>query len=859
MDSHGSEPPRTPSPLAGVECDTAETRQPTNTARGITGITNKLLESVQETPKNYHRTDNRSHASGTMAEHRADVVKDIRDVPQVSLKYYESHILPRSVYHDHVGAIVEALEENGILVDDEGELRWKAFPNDPKYSRKSEDETFKHMENIAAAIVTAALGVFSGGPPPTTVMECRPTQTALSEGRNGIFKSDGHYTLLKSRRSDYVEDATSTTPIEPPDLINKIGHKLACDRPALEEYKKGDTLWDKNDDFKKIVGNTSQAMYADPTRRFMFGTTIENTTTRFWFFSRAIVLVSESFNFIKDYTHLIHYVLSLSFATAEELGYDMSVTRVAYPLAANPSEHAIQYDYRIGGGTYRTVECLSSFRASGFLSRATRVWTVCQINDKKHRKCALKDVWVPSGAQTELEIQQEIFKSIEENHPEIDRGYRKKYFMEILECEVVRTSDDCDDDMPVFVREQLEIIGYLPLHTQETASVSRTMPGSTICTPTGASLANPDADNIPQPPRLYKGKKHVRVVFADVGTPLSDIQQPCVLFNALSHALKGLYHLYLGHYVHRDISAGNIILCNEAGKISDLEYAKKFLSQGPVNDPKTGTPIYMSVEVQATEYIFIRKTEQPLPSDDDEPLPQSTLPLFLHNYLHDIESLFWIGLHFLFSTIPAPYPEDLPARNKQSALFNDLFPHYLAGSSGRRRFIEHADFKTTEEVLPDEYRDTVRRLFRLRYILAYHYDQVENLPSFPRHEHFSQVYSTNKRGGDLFRAFEAVAKDAYNGDTQPLFPNKAVGIAGTRHPLVSRELSDDGDRDDDQTYIFDDLEQAEGLEDDEEPPSKVRRKNGKMRENAAGGSRHTSVKQQSVEGTHSGEKRKRLL
>ncbi|KAK0499820.1 hypothetical protein EDD18DRAFT_1152744 [Armillaria luteobubalina] len=213
-------------------------------------------------------------------------------------------------------------------------------------------------------------------------------------------------------------------------------------------------------------------MYADPTRRFMFGTMIENTTTRFWFFSRAIVLVSEPFNFIKDYTHLIHYVLSLSFATAEELGYDMSVTRVAYPLTTNSSKHAIQYDYQIGSDTYRTVECLSSFRASGLLSRATRVWTVCQINDKKHRRCALKDVWVPSSAQTELEIQLEIFKSIEENHPEIDREYRKKYFMEILECEVVRTSDNHDDDMPVFVREQLEIITYLPLYTQETANVS---------------------------------------------------------------------------------------------------------------------------------------------------------------------------------------------------------------------------------------------------------------------------------------------------------------------------------------------------------------------------------------------------
>ncbi|KAK0491261.1 hypothetical protein IW261DRAFT_77791 [Armillaria novae-zelandiae] len=472
------------------------------------------------------------------------------------------------------------------------------------------------------------------------VMECKPHEAAISEGQDGGFKSGGHYRLLQSRRPEYIENVTSTTSIKPPASIRLSAHRLACDPPALEEYKKFDTASDRNDDFHKLVGNASQAMYADPTRRFMFGMTIENTTTRFWFFSRAVAFVSEPFNFIKDYTHLIRYVLSLSFATTEELGYDLSVTRVAYPLAANSSKHIIQYNYHIGGSTYRTVDCLSSFRASGLLSRATRVWAVCQINNKKHPKYALKDVWVPSDAKTELEIQGEIFSSIEKHHPEITQEDRTKYFMEILKCEVVQTSRNRNDDMSVFVRKPLEIIGDLVLYTPETSNVSRTMPGSTISMPTRASLANPDADNEPHPRRLYKGRKHVRVVFADVGTPLSDIQQPRVLFNALSDALKGLYHLYLGHYVHRDISAGNIILCNGVGKISDLEYAKKFLSQDLVDDPKTGTPIFMAVEVQATEYIFIRKTGRPLPPSLGQPLPHTARPLFLHNYLHDIESLF---------------------------------------------------------------------------------------------------------------------------------------------------------------------------------------------------------------------------
>ncbi len=111
----------------------------------------------------------------------------------------------------------------GVLIDDEGELRWEAFPNDPKNSEQSEDETFKHMATIAAKIVEAARTVLRDGPEPTTIMECKPNEPTLSEGRNGGFRSDGHYRLLKSRRPDYVENAMSTTLIEPPDLIKKNG------------------------------------------------------------------------------------------------------------------------------------------------------------------------------------------------------------------------------------------------------------------------------------------------------------------------------------------------------------------------------------------------------------------------------------------------------------------------------------------------------------------------------------------------------------------------------------------------------------------------------------------------------------
>ncbi|KAK0461953.1 uncharacterized protein EV420DRAFT_1330968 [Desarmillaria tabescens] len=843
MDSHASEPPRSPSPSASVKSNPAETGQPTNTARAVT---NKLLKNVRETPRHRRHTENRSHASGTMEEHRADVVEDLGHVPEVSLEYYKQFVLPHAAYQDHVEEIVQVLEVNGVLkaFEDESGLRWADFPNDPKDSGNTENETFKYMATIAAAIVKAALQVLPGDRQPTTVMECKPHEPAISEGRNGSFISDGHYRVLQSRRPKYFQNATSRTVVVA--TTDSDIDKLACDRPALEEYKRDDQVDDRNDNIAKLVGNASQAMYAKPTRRFMFGTTIENTSARFWFFSRAIVLTSEPFNFIKDYTHLIRYVLSLSFATEEELGYDLSVTRIAYPLDENPSAHTIQYDYRVGENTYRTIECLSSFRASGLLSRATRVWRVRQLNDPDHRECALKDVWIPSDAKTELEIQQEIFRSIEENCPEIDKEYRK-HFMEILQCEVIQTFQKYSDDMPVFVRAPLEKNKEVTLHINKTAKGGRILSGTTVSAPTGGSYAN--RKDTPALNRLYKGRKHVRVVFADVGMPLSEVRQHDVLFTALANALKGLQYMSMGHYVHRDISAGNIILCNDGtAKISDLEYAKKFLSDGPQNDPKTGTPVYMAVEVQETGYFFLAVQNVKVRGKTPR------RPIFLHNYLHHVESLFWVGLHALFSTIPTTYSEmHLTECGPQRQLFNSIFPHRLDGGLGRRHLFIEGDFQNAEDVLPVEYRPALEEFSCLGNALVNKYVAAYNKPNFPQHENFDSVYATGDPDDDLFSLFQAVADAAYNGDTQ-LLPVEGVGITVPPRVPLFREKSDNGDRADDQTYVDNGSDLSDGV-DDEEPPHKMRRKGRNAKQKVS--SRSTSVVNGSVGSAQSAGKRKR--
>ncbi len=258
----------------------------------------------------------------------------------------------------------------------------------------------------------------------------------------------------------------------------------------------------------------------------------------------------------------------------------------------------------------------------------------------------------------------------------------------------------------------------------------------------------------------------------------------------------------------------------------------------------------MAVEVQDAAYLFLNRST----------LCNHASTPFLHSYLHDVESLFWIGFYALFSTVPAKYPKpQLALRVEQRRLFNAFFPRCLEGSAERRHFFVLEQFKDdTVKALPTEYKSVVKVLLSIHEVLVDHYEKVENLKGFPQHEQFNQVYGTEQPGG-LLAPFEAATKEAYSGDTQSLFSDDPIIITRPVQAPVYRETTDDGDRDDEQTYIFDESEQTEGLADDEEPPSKMRRKNGKTKEKAAGRSHHWSLKQESVEGTHSGEKRKRSL
>jgi len=129
----------------------------------------------------------------------------------------------------------------------------------------------------------------------------------------------------------------------------------------------------------------------------------------------------------------------------------------------------------------------------------------------------------------------------------------------------------------------------------------------------------------------------------------------------------GLIVMYLAGWVHRDISGGNILWYddktgNSRGILSDLEYAKKDTSDGGCSDPKTvilfSLPVdelaYLTHKQQGTAFYMAHEITKGVTLAEpprDEGHWQETMPL-RHNFLHDVESVWWLHLWTMLDRVP---------------------------------------------------------------------------------------------------------------------------------------------------------------------------------------------------------------
>ncbi|PAV18251.1 hypothetical protein PNOK_0673700 [Pyrrhoderma noxium] len=150
----------------------------------------------------------------------------------------------------------------------------------------------------------------------------------------------------------------------------------------------------------------------------------------------------------------------------------------------------------------------------------------------------------------------------------------------------------------------------------------------------------------------------------EVATPFDKVDNFKDILLALTDAVQTLLHVHAAGWVHRDISIRNVYLYTDRvtqkkkGMIGDFEYAKK-AGIGSQNDIRTGTPDFMPVEVADQVYYFSEQSTGAGKTMDDyiqereayekNRETNDTSKGVYYNYIHDLESVWWIVVWALFN------------------------------------------------------------------------------------------------------------------------------------------------------------------------------------------------------------------
>jgi hypothetical protein len=347
-------------------------------------------------------------------------------------------------------------------------------------------------------------------------------------------------------------------------------------------------------------------MREDARRRFTFGITIEDTQTRFWFTSRSVILVSTPFDFmtvsvsqlsfglstnahLQDHAPLIRMVNFLTYASQEQLGYDLTMTRL------KDDSSRIQFEIETDNGrTFRTTKVLADFAADSLLGRGTRVWEG-YFMDQPDRKRAVKDVWVES----DRELEGETLKKLREAYAKLEERDHifENYFLTAELHGIVKHSGNIEDDTLTMMNGK-----SLPTDEVLNLKVPRDIAEPSMSRYTSHAVSSGMGPSPQEIKRVHerlaiRNRRHYRIFFDEVGTPLYAVMNLSDHFKALRDAIIGPSDslddsaqfdrvlaateiLFKLGYVHRDISSGNVLFYNGGGRLSDLEYCKPFKQDG---------------------------------------------------------------------------------------------------------------------------------------------------------------------------------------------------------------------------------------------------------------------------------------
>ncbi|KAG8938392.1 hypothetical protein FRC04_008941 [Tulasnella sp. 424] len=764
-------------PLNTNEPPNQRSQTPPNPLPPPKAVGHAVFRPPQETPR---KSSQRSTTNVT--EHRPEVLKEMRTEMIVCSTwdgFYQ--YLPDVGVSDMEAEIDSAatdLTDHQLLCEiEEKQLRFQDFLDRPSTMNTGEEKCFKPHVSICGVLANRTLNNRKASS--NLVQEPRKYSVAETDGAN--FKADAYLRLQQTTMPEI--ETTSKQHIA--DMAVPCEYKLKT-KDAVQNRE-------------QLLGTATFCMNDDPRRMHIYGITIEDSTMAVWYFSRSHSAKSPDFDFVEDPRRYIRIMLSLLFANEEELGYDQTVQRHLVP---EQEEHHLVPEqevpeqkkmlclvYQVKDRYFKTRRAIFDQRGLCITGRATRVWEAIEVQSLQNLQpvdnatpVVLKDVWLDSESKTESENLRSVFDKLKEIAKGLENGGDEP-----------KAFGGMEDDQKELLRQCLMEGSwkkyFLTVVCDWQGRVSKKVPEGAQHFPTLFDLppstsipsSHPHADRSrsttshpgnrlqpveEQPPRHYRPKRQYRVVFSEVCEALHDVRTLDDVAIALRDCVFALQLMFVAGWVHRDISTGNIYAFrgpkseDTRGILADLEYAKPF-KPGDVegsSDPKTGTAYFMAVEIQKQVPIYnpdwgktpIRGYEwgpkSVISSElsntgeaacQDEP---ETPSFVLHNFQHDLESIFWIVLWTLLARFP-PTQRSTEEQRKFEAELYSIFQNASTCPPGRERvFTRRGELKRVLLTwVPEILKPITPDLEQIRVVLNQAYFtrrlDIGNFSTYPRLHH----------------------------------------------------------------------------------------------------------------------------
>ena len=291
-------------------------------------------------------------------------------------------------------------------------------------------------------------------------------------------------------------------------------------------------------------------MSSDPRRRFAFGFTIENTSTRIWFCSRTDVFVTKPFDFVKvslflhalycmdpliavqESDTLINIITMLVSADEVALGWDPTIIRGFHDDGKRYFDITV-HDKNSGNKIYRTSEILFSYGADAIRGRGTRVFegNVLKDGGPSGPSVAIKDAWVDYDRKREAAILADFYSKADD----ADKQLIHQYFLTVLAHGDVTISGNVDHTHELIRRGKAVPDGSrFPLTNLPSLQSTRGL--STGVAPMYYDSA---LTRVHHPTYQFSDKVHTRIVYKEVVSPIYTVKRLADCLRILQDALRG--------------------------------------------------------------------------------------------------------------------------------------------------------------------------------------------------------------------------------------------------------------------------------------------------------------------------------